>query len=331
MNHNNTRYWSFTWETNVSQRKLPSEKKLENFLNKISEHAQFQKEKGGKRGKIHYQGYFELIGPRAPKKDVLGLFEEQFGNTGGLTLRKVFSKEAAIRYTMKAETRVSDTIFCGTEEMYRTEYKELLQHKWQKKLLKHLEEVATNDEMVDVIRFRKRGIYWVEDKKGGAGKSEFITFLRAGQKKLTCRLLPIDSVDRLLAAVIEVSKKTSVDVFMIDDTKTKGDKTSFNNMFETMERLKNGHVVSNMYGKYAEAIFKRPQILFFTNRSIHDYSKNLSIDRWYHFEITGDKKLIANGWLEKNSWDEHFGSSESDTLSDDDFQKASVGEENQNP
>ena len=72
----------------------------------------------------------------------------------------------------------------------------------------------------------------------------------------------MDSVDRLLHAVTEIAGKEQIDVFMIDDTKTKGSKTSFNDLFEAVERIKNGHVVSTMYGHYSEVIYKRPQILF---------------------------------------------------------------------
>ena len=70
----------------------------------------------------------------------------------------------------------------------------------------------------------------------------------------------MDSVDRLIHAVTEISKHEKVDVFMID---------AFNNMFEAIERIKNGHVVSTMYGRYAEVIYNRPQIIFFTNRGYH--------------------------------------------------------------
>ena len=61
----------------------------------------------------------------------------------------------------------------------------------------------------------------------------------------------IPSVDYLLHAVTEISKHEKVDVFMIDDTRTQGEKTSFNNIFEVIERIKNGHAVSTRYGRYA--------------------------------------------------------------------------------
>lgn len=52
----------------------------------------------------------------------------------------------------------------------------------------------------------------------------------------------------------EISKYEKVDIFIIDDTRTQGNKTSFNNMFEVIERIKNGYIVPTMYGKYAEEI-----------------------------------------------------------------------------
>lgn len=83
---------------------------------------------------------------------------------------------------------------------------------------------------------RKTGTICEADflSKGGSGKSEFITWLRAGQKDLVYRLFPIDSVDLLINAVTEIFKHKKVDVFMINDTRTKGEKTFFNNMFEAI-------------------------------------------------------------------------------------------------
>ena len=51
--HTNTKYWSFTWQTNVKQRKLPEENKLLNFLNGICDECIFQYEKGSLKGKEH--------------------------------------------------------------------------------------------------------------------------------------------------------------------------------------------------------------------------------------------------------------------------------------
>ncbi len=98
---------------------------------------------------------------------------------------------------------------------------------------------------------------------------------------------------------------------MIDDTRTQGDKTSFKNMFEAIERIKNGYIVSTMYGRYAEAMYLRPQIIFCTNREIFGYLKSLSRDQWYHMKITEDHKLLKLGWTDANFWDSVFDSTAS--------------------
>ena len=308
MKNRNTKYWFFTWDTNIKQKKLPSKIKLKIFLDQLADYAQFQEELGGKKKKLHYQGCLELHGPRVSKKKLLDNFQENFKNIGGLTLSKVFSKEAVLAYTSKQETKVSETIYCGRKEMFSEEIQELLTKEWQHDTFEFLKKVKYDDDFLDSQRFRKRSIYWLEDIKGGSGKSEFITWLRAGQRDLICRLLPMDSVDRLLHAVTEISKKDKVDVFLIDDTRTQGDKTSFNNMFEAIERIKNGHVVSTMYGHYAEVIYPRPQIIFFTNRDMMDYVKNLSRDRWYHMKIMEDNRLLKLGWTDDIFWDAIFDS-----------------------
>lgn len=92
---------------------------------------------------------------------------------------------------------------------------------------------------------------------------------------------------------------------MIDDSRTQG----FHNI--AIERIKNGHVVSTRYGRYAEVIYNRPQIVFFTNREVFGYFKNLSRDRWDHMKITDDYKLIKLGWTDANLWDSMFDSTTS--------------------
>ena len=101
---------------------------------------------------------------------------------------------------------------------------------------------------------------------------------------------------------------------MMDDTRTQGDKTSFKNMFEAIERIKNDYIVSTMYGRYAEAMYARTQIIFFTNREVFGYLKNLSRDCWYHMKITEDYRLMKLGWTDANFWDSVFDSTVSNKL-----------------
>ena len=69
-----------------------------------------------------------------------------------------------------------------------------------------------------------------------------------------------------------------------------------------------------MYGRYAEAMYARPQIIFCTNREIFGYLKSLSRDRWYHTKITDDHKLIKLDWTDANFWDSVFDSTARNNL-----------------
>jgi len=293
MVYSNTKYWQFTWDTNVLQKKLPTIDRLKNFLDFIAEEGVFQEERGSIAGKIHYQGHFNLIGSRKPQKDVLQLFKDRFKNVGGLTLTKVYDKTAMLTYNTKVETRVSGPYYCGSLELHDIAYSNMELKPWQRDLYQLMLDVKY-EKHPDHKLFRDRYIIWVSDPIGGSGKSEFIKWLRTGQKKLEVRKLPIDSVDRLISAVATVTKQKTIDLFVIDDTRTKGKDSSFEDMFESMETIKNGHVVSCMYGKYTESIFQRPLFIFFTNRKPFDYRDKLSRDRWYPMLIIKDEIIAEN-------------------------------------
>ena len=118
MKNNNTKYWFFTWEANAAQHKLPSKEKLKIFLDRVADYAQFQEEIGEKKGNLHYQGCLELSGPRISKRKLLNTLKDNFKNIGGLTLSKVFSKEAVLAYISKQETRQLSTVDCGSNKIY---------------------------------------------------------------------------------------------------------------------------------------------------------------------------------------------------------------------
>lgn len=293
MDYNNTKYWCFTWDTNIDQKKLPGIDVLRRFLDRISETAVFQEEKGAIAYKIHYQGCLTLVGSRQSKKTLLELFKSTFKNVSGLTLSKVYDKDAILKYTTKSETRISGPYYCGTLNLQSEEYTNMKLRNWQRDLYELVLSIK-NETHPNHKLFRDRYIIWVSDPKGGSGKSEFIKWLATGQNLIETRKLPIDSVDRLISAVCSVTQTKKVDLFIIDDTRTKGKDTTFDDMFEAIETIKNGHVVSCMYGKYTQSLFKRPIFIFFTNRDIRDFLTKLSMDRWYPMLIQNNEIISTN-------------------------------------
>lgn len=288
MKNNNTKYWSFTWNTNVHQKQLPNKKTLIRFLNKNMEHFTFQEECGTVANKNHYQGAITLIGPRQSKKAVLELFKDTFKNVNGLSLQKVYDKESLMSYVTKSDTRIEGPFIGGTKEKYDQEYADLRLLEWQAELYNFIYTKKDDKE------FRDRKILWIEDTIGNTGKSLFQKWLRTGQREVTARKLPVSSVERLISATTKVVTDTKVELFMINLTRTQGEDQSYKDLFAAIEDIKDGYIVDTLYGKYVESIFDPPLVVIFSNFQLTEFEKFLSNDRWLRLVIDSDKKL--NHW-----------------------------------
>lgn len=272
-----TKYWSLTWDTNIKQKKLPNEDALLSFFDEVADECIFQFERGKKKGKLHIQGVFTLLGPRQTKKRVLDLFQKEFKNIAGLTISAVYDKLAIKAYVTKEEGRVKGPYYGGKSMFYNKEMAKAKLRNWQQELF----DILTGEEQ-EMLRDRK--VIWVQDA-GNTGKSWFQKWLRIGQRKLIVRALPVSRVDRLISAVAILNQTLQVDVYTIDLTRTRGEEQSYKDLFSVVEQIKNGHVVDVMYGKYNEAIFKPPMILIFTNNKFEEFQDFLSEDRWVTYSI----------------------------------------------
>ena len=269
----NTKYWSMTWESNISQKKIPEELALKEFLDGICSEACFQYEIGSEKGKLHIQGTFTLEGTRMSKSGVLSLFRNRFKNVGGLTITPVYDKLAIQAYVTKLEGRVKGPFYAGKNEMHNIEFSEMKLRKWQQQLY----DLLISEELQNL---KDRKVIWIQNPQGNSGKSWFQKWLRIGQKRIIARSLPVDGVDRIMSAVNIITKKTKVDVFCYDLTRTQGENQSFKDLFSTIEQIKNGYVIDCMYGKYNESYFEPPVVIIFTNEDISKFRHYLSEDRW---------------------------------------------------
>lgn len=282
-----TKNWSFTWQTNMRQRKLPDRGKLASFLNRTCKKSVFQLELGERRKKRHFQGGFILQGPRLSKKKVLELFSKNFKNVAGLTISKAHDIEAVMKYSSKEQTRLEGPFVVGQAEVWDEEYANAILRDWQKILFNFIKENSSNK------IFRDRKILWISSKAGAVGKSFMQKWLRIGQSELKARKLPVSSVERLVSAVSKVLdlENNKIDIFMVNITKSQGKEESFNDLLAALEQLKDGFIVDTMYGQYVEVIFKPPIVLIFTNESFRDYRDGLADDRWLPMQISNDEKI----------------------------------------
>lgn len=276
MAHNYQKRWVFTWNADENDR-LIGHQELQNFMNSIVKEGVFQLEKGKETGRRHYQGRFELKGPRTGKKQLLKQFS-QLGSINNLTfdIEKCYNSS---RYCTKEETRLAGPWFTGIDS-YRIKNTPMTisLYKWQERLLDELKSPLGET-------FRDRKVIWIQDPKGGSGKTTFLKYLCTSQNGLAVKKLPFDRADRIRMMVCKITQKENVDLFAFDFTRTLGEDTHVTDLFQCVEEVKSGHVVSGMYGHYLESIFRNPFIIIFTNEDISKYCGYLSFDRWQAYEI----------------------------------------------
>lgn len=294
MAHHYQKRWVFTWNSD-DLNGLPNRQNLIDLLNEIAVEGVFQTEAGLKTGRLHYQGRFQLKGSRLGKKRLLEIFE-RICETTNLTFEPEILYDSS-KYCTKDETRKAGPFYVGTDS-YRQKMTpmtiELKQ--WQKEFFHEVEKVEQS-------QARDRKVFWLEDTLGGAGKSTFSKFLSFGQKDWKVKKLPIDKPDRIRMAVCKIVQKEDVEMFTFDFTRTRGEDTSVNDLFQVIEEIKNGHVVSVMYGNPMEVAMTSPHVVIFTNEKFEDYEKYLSRDRWMPYQISPEGALYARKWdNEKHQW-----------------------------
>lgn len=186
-------------------------------------------------------------------------------------------------YCTKLETRLEGPWFVGTDS-YRTKNNTMVISllNWQEQLLNVLESPLGET-------FRSRKVIWVQDPKGGSGKSTFLKYLSLNQEGLKVKKLPLDKPDRLRMMVCKIVEREDVDAFSFDFTRTLGTETHIENLFQIVEEIKNGHIVSAMYGNPMEVVMTNPFVIIFSNEDISKYCHYLSIDRWQAYEIQNNE------------------------------------------
>lgn len=78
--------------------------------------------------------------------------------------------------------------------------------------------------------------------------------------------------------------------FAFNFSRTLYDDTTIKSLFQIIEEIKNGYIISAMFGKPLEILIDSPFLLIFTNEDI-GYFHYLSLDRWCTYEIRDDEWL----------------------------------------
>lgn len=230
----------------------------------------FQAEQTVNDGKFnpHYQMYFNMKEKVRPKQLAISL-NDKFR---GIEIRACSNdgKEALKKYCMKSETRVagpwSDSpIYTGSDLPSKL-------YPWQSKLKYFLVNEAPDD----------RTILWVADVKGCTGKSKFMKYMGFHHNALC--LGYAQNKDIINCVFNNMGRK----IYMFDLTRAKPSDYSSNDLYSSIESIKNGHIFN---GKFTTGVayMNPPHVVCFAN--FEPDFKKLSLDRWAVCRITSDLQL----------------------------------------
>lgn len=248
---------------------LRSHETVIQWLIKVAKHYIFQGEEGG-TGYPHFQGYIEL----EARKRIQTLAKE----TKALTDLPVhFSPassegiEALKKYCMKKDTRTEGPwqdgkpIYEG-EDLYTEPYP------WQKTL----------EELIDTTP-DKRSIIWVYDQEGNQGKSEFV------KKMFILKKAGVLSYGKTSDMLNIVKKHMNCKAFLVDLTRAKPLDIGKDDLYATIEQIKNGMVIASKYDGDSFA-FRSPHVIVMANHLPNFHT--LSNDRW-KVKTIKEKALIT--------------------------------------
>lgn len=157
-------------------------------------------------------------------------------------------------------------------EECKEEYKDIVWRPFQQNILDML-----------LIKPDKRGIIWIYDKKGNAGKSHLCNYLHLFRK---VPILQYTDTKRILYLVSQMPRSSC---YVFDLTKAKPKDIGNADLYAAMEQIKNG-IFMNTFQKPCQFVMKPPHIVVFSNRMPE--TKYMSQDRWHCYEVTEVYSLV---------------------------------------
>jgi len=146
---------------------------------------------------------------------------------------------------------------------------------WQQSLL----ELVYDETKEEFVKPDDRTITWVVDKNGNTGKSKFVKWICVNRPDEVVKM-SFGTASQLRTSLVACGPKIC---YFIDIPRTIGKEDNINNLITVIEDLKNGHIVSSMYGKFGTLLIDPPHIIILSNQKCP--IKLMSKDRWKRYEI----------------------------------------------
>ena len=271
------RHFSATYQVVEGMTELPPEALLHRaFMALEVKSYAFQMEAATTTGRLHYQIHLTLREPTsgsAVRKTIRSYTRDYFKG-GCLTVRPSHDPTAAELYCLEDEKRVEGTdIQSWPDNQYRGQ--DLVQYDnfypWQK-------------DLYNILVFKEpdpRKVICIIDQIGGKGKSMLAKILGWRHK---ARVVPLgSSAAQMKSAIV---RSGAYKIYLIDLPRNNKD---FQFLFDTVEEIKRGLVVSSFHGNLNDLYMARPHVVCFTN-VIPDLEL-LSFDMWELYTVGPDFEL----------------------------------------
>lgn len=276
-------YWVFTLSELSTTEELVEGPKVAAALRRLSALYFFQKEKATR---LHYQGCFKTRIRKRQQTVLNEMVAELDVPRAMLTISPMMGTwEQAKAYCSKEETAVGEVY--TNEILYEGKDIEVLDERssrfpWQEKIINFIIEENTHS----IKATDDRTIVWIEDTQGGNGKSKLVKWCCVRFDDI-CKI-SFGTSNQLRSAIIAAGPKK---VYFIDVPRTLGSDDSIASLMSALEDLKNGFVVSAMYGTNAELVLNPPHIIVFSNLKCP--TQLMSVDRWLQLSINYKKDLVV--------------------------------------
>lgn len=265
--------WSITY-SETKNNGLPNSIIFKNALDNLDPAGYiFQLERGDKEGRLHFQCNLRLkekMTLNELRKSLKSILRGYYAE-GCMTIRPTHSFKKADFYCMKDETRVEGTQPClFPKDVYIGQDLITKWLPWQELIFNMV--MKTPDD---------RKIILICDESGNKGKSLLAKTL--GYRHGAC-VIPLGlSSPQMKSAIVDAGKNS---IYVLDLPRNN---KSFQDIFDTIEELKRGFVISCFHGKLKQLYMNRPHVVCFTN-DWPDLSY-LSFDMWDLYTISSDLEL----------------------------------------
>lgn len=274
-------YWVFTIQK-IKGHELPEEESLTKALTLLTDKFLFQLEKATS---FHYQGCCK-IKIRKRKLTLLNELSEQLGIPKPMVVLSPMQGtwEQAKAYCSKSETSVSEPQ--TNEVIYTGKDIEVLDDKekrfpWQDSIIN---EIFVQGKTI-IKDADDRTIVWISCTKGGTGKSKLVKWACYHNDNIV--KISFGTSSQLRSALIAAGPRK---VYFVDIPRTLGSDDSIHSLMSALEDLKNGYIVSSMYGKNQSLLLDPPHIVVFSNKECP--KTMMSADRWKTFSININRELV---------------------------------------